>query len=229
MELEDALRTTGAVREFADTPVADNVVEAILDTARFAPNGGNRQAWRVILVKDAKARRQLRDLYLRGWHQYLAISEAGLVPWAPITDREAERAALARAGDLAEQAESSPGGFAEHLDQVPVLLVVLADLRRLAAVDRDHDRYTMIGGASIYPFVWSILLAARARGLGGVCTTMVMREEAEAGRILGVPDGFAMAALLALGQPRGPLLSRLNRAPVAAFTTVDRFDGSPLG
>jgi nitroreductase len=229
MEIDDALRTTGAVREFADTPVSDDTVAAILDTARFAPNGGNRQAWRVILVKDPEARRQLRDLYLRGWYDYLAISEAGLVPWAPITDQDAERSALARAQEIAQRTESSPGGFAEHLDQVPVMLVVLADLRRLAAVDRDHDRYSMIGGASIYPFVWSILLAAHARGLGGVCTTMVMREETEAGRVLGVPDGFALAALLALGHPRRPQPSRLTRAPVAAFTTVDRFDGTPIG
>jgi nitroreductase len=229
MELEDALRTTGAVRDFADTPVSDDVVTAILDTARFAPNGGNRQAWRVILVKDPEARRRLRDLYLRGWYDYVAISEAGLVPWAPITDREAERSALAHATDVAQSTESSPDGFAEHLDRVPVMLVVLADLRRLAAVDRDHDRYSLVGGASIYPFVWSILLAARIQGLGGVCTTMVMREETEASRILGAGDGFAMAALLALGYPRGRRPTRLTRAPVAAFSTVDRLDGRPLG
>ena len=56
MDLDEALRTTSAVREFTDTPVADDVVTAILDTARFAPNGGNRQAWRVILVKDGDHR-----------------------------------------------------------------------------------------------------------------------------------------------------------------------------
>jgi nitroreductase len=229
MELDDALRTTGAVRDFADDPVADDVVTAILDTARFAPNGGNRQAWRVILVKDPDARRRLRELYLSGWYDYVAISEAGLVPWAPITDRAAEQAAVGGASDVARRAESSPGGFAEQLDRVPVMLVVLADLRRLAAVDRDHDRYSLIGGASIYPFVWSILLAARDRGLGGVCTTMVMREEAEASRVLGVTDGYAMAALLALGYPKGDRPTRLTRAPVASFTTIDRLDGTPLG
>ncbi len=65
-----------------------------------------------------------------------------------------------------EAAESGPGGFAEHFDEVPVLLVVLADQRNLAAVDRDLGRYTLAGGASIYPFVWSILLAAHEEGLG---------------------------------------------------------------
>ena len=51
-------------------------------------------------------------------------------------------------------------------------MLVVADLRALAAVDRDLDRYTLVGGASIYPFCWSVLLAARAEGLGGVMTTM---------------------------------------------------------
>ena len=63
---------------------------------------------------------------------------------------------------------------------MPALLVLLADLRGLAAVDRDLDRYTLVGGASIYPFGWSILLAAHDAGLGGVMTTMLVREESAA-------------------------------------------------
>ena len=62
---------------------------------------------------------------------------------------------------------------------MPVLLVVLADLRALAAVDRDGDRYTFAGGASVYPFAWNVLLSARAEGLGGVVTTMAIRHEPE--------------------------------------------------
>ena len=72
MELIDALRTTGAVRQYTSVEVADETVYRLLDTARFAPNGGNRQAWRVVVVKDPEARRVLRDLYLPGWYQYLA-------------------------------------------------------------------------------------------------------------------------------------------------------------
>ena len=146
----------------------DEVVGRILETARFAPSGGNRQGWRVIVLKDAASRRRLRDIYLDGWYEYLAQASEGLTPWAPITDRAAEQAAVTHAGDFRAAAESGPGGMAEHFDEVPVLLVVLADLRNLAAVDRDLGRYSLAGGASIYPFVWSILLAAHEEGLGGV-------------------------------------------------------------
>jgi nitroreductase len=229
MDLDRALQTTGAVRDFSEHPVPDEVVHHILDVARFAPSGGNRQAWRVILVKDPGLRAQLRDLYLQGWYEYLAVAGAGLVPWAPVTDREAERAALEGAARVAAEAAAGPGGFAEHLERVPVLLVLLANLRGLASVDRDRDRYTFVGGASIYPMVWSILLAAHGAGLGGVITTMLVRSEDEVCDLLGVPPDWVVAGAVMLGYPAGAKRpTRLRRIPVEDFTTVDRFDGSVL-
>ena len=227
MELREALRTTGAVREFTDEPVDDATVRRILDTARFAPNGGNRQAWQVIAVKDPVLRRALRDIYLPGWYEYLAQVSAGLTPWAVITDRELERQAIAAAGEVATATAAGPGGFAEHFDEVPVMLVLLADFRRLATVDRDADHYTMVGGASIYPFAWSILLAARDEGLAGVMTTMAVRDETGVKKLFAIPDTHTVAGVLALGHPvHQP--TRLRRGSVEEFATVDRFDGLPL-
>jgi nitroreductase len=225
VDLIDTLRTTGAVRDFLSDPVDDDVVYRLLDTARFAPNGGNRQAWRVVVVRDDAGKRTLRDLYLPGWYEYLAMGAAGLVPWAPVTDDDAERRAVA--GAPAMVAAPGAGGFAEHLDEVPLLLLILADLRKLAAVDRGFDRYTLVGGASVYPFVWSLLLAARAEGLAGVMTTMVVRREAEVRDAFAIPDHLAVAALVALGTPVRRA-TRLSRQSVEEFTTVDRYDGAPL-
>jgi len=227
VDLSEALRTTGAVREFTPEPVDDDTVWRLLDTARFGPNGGNRQAWRVILVRDPELRRGVRDLYLPGWYEYLALNAAGLTPWAPLGDRAAEAEALAAAPKVAAAAQDGPGGFAEHLDEVPVLLVVLADLRSLAAVDRDLDRYGIIGGASVYPFCWSILLAARQEGLAGVLTTMLARQEPAVRELLAIPNHYAMAAALALGHPVRQA-RKLRRREVAEFATVDRFDGDAL-
>lgn len=221
MELTEALRTTGAVRDFADQPVDDAVVARILDTARFAPSGANAQAWRVVVLKDPERRRRLRESYLRGSRDYMALSAAGLRPWAPTNDRDAEARALAAENPAA------PGGFAERFDQAPVLLALFADLSMLAAVDRDADRYTFAGGASIYPFAWSILLAAREEGLGGVITTIAIREEPQVKSLLGAPDHCALAAVIALGHPVRAA-RRLRRAPVASFTTVDSIDGPAL-
>ncbi|MBV8291488.1 MAG: nitroreductase family protein, partial [Mycobacterium sp.] len=87
MELNDALRTTGAVRDFTDQAVDDAVLARVLDTARFAPSGANAQAWRIVVIKDPEKRSRLRDSYLRGSRDYLALTAAGLRPWAPTNDR----------------------------------------------------------------------------------------------------------------------------------------------
>ncbi|MGO9853824.1 MAG: nitroreductase family protein [Acidimicrobiales bacterium] len=226
LDLVDTLRSTGAVRQFRPDPVGDDVLARLLDTARFAPSGGNRQGWRVIVVKDAVRRAALRDIYLSGWYEYLAIAAAGLVPWAPVTDREAEAAATADAARFAEGGAATPG-FAEVLDTAPALLLVLADLRALAAVDRDLPRYTLAGGASIYPFVWSLLLAARSEGLGGVMTTMPVRREDDVRALFGIPDTVAVASLVVLGHPVSAP-RRLTREPVGSFCWVDGYGGAPL-
>jgi nitroreductase len=213
MDLTEALRSTGAVRDFRPDPVPDEVVYRLLDTARFAPNGGNRQAWHVVVVHDPAVKERLRDLYLPGWYEYLAQMEAGLTPFAAVTDHDAR---VAGAGQ----------GFAEQFHRSPVLLVLLADLRNLATVDRDLDRYTLVGGASIYPFAWSLLLAAHEEGLGGVLTTMPIRQEPALKELLGVPGPLAVAGIIALGYPAGPRATRLRRNPVESFATVDRYDGA---
>src|SRR5262245_33255742 len=132
MDLSHALRTTGAVREFTDEPVPPATVARILETARMAPSGGNRQGWRVGAAEDPDTRRRRRDPYLPGWYDYLAIVMSGLTPWAPLTDRDAEAKAKEGAPALAAQAAAdggARGGFAEHLDEVPALLVLFVDLR----------------------------------------------------------------------------------------------------
>ena len=227
LDLVATLRSTGAARQFHPEPIADDVLERLLDTARFAPSGGNRQGWRVIVVKDPAARVALRDLYLSGWYEYLALVSAGLVPWAPVSDRDAEAAAIVNAPQFAEAGAVAPG-FPETLDTAPALLLVLADLRALAAVDRDLPRYTLVGGASIYPFVWSLLLAARAEGLGGVMTSVAVRREDDVRALFDIPDTVAVAALVVLGRPvTAP--RKLKRAPVESFAWVDRYGGTPLG
>jgi len=229
MDLIETLRSTGAVRDFLPNQIDDAVLYRVLDTARFAPSGGNRQGWRVIVVKDPEKRRALRDLYLTGWYEYLAMAGAGLVPWAPVTDRVAEEEAVSRAPELAEKAATQTAagspGMAEALDLAPAVLVLVADLTALAAVDRDHDRYTFAGGASIYPFAWNLLLAARAEGLGGVVTTMAIRREAEMRQLFSLPETAAVAAVIVLGRPVSAA-RRLRRLPVEEFTWVDSYGGA---
>jgi nitroreductase len=105
-----------------------------------------------------------------------------------------------------------------------VLLLLVVELGALAVLDNGLDRQSIVGGASVYPFGHNILLAARDAGLGGVMTTALARQEPAVKELLGIPDTHALAALLALGHP-AKQVTKLRRAEVEDFTTVDRFDG----
>ena len=224
MELRDAMTTTPATREFTADLVSDDVLYGILDAARFAPSGGNRQAWRVIVLEDAEIRRRIRDLYVLGWREYMAHVHAGLVAFAPIDAGSWTGPAVDL--DIA-RATPSPMPFADRLDEAPVLLVLVVDLAGLAVLDNGLGRQSIVGGASVYPFAHNVLLAARDAGLGGVLTTALARQEPAVKELLGIPDGFAVAGLIVLGRPARPI-TKLRRDPVEAFTRRDRFDGPPV-
>ena len=217
MDLAEALRTNPSVRDFTDEPITDAEVAELLELARFAPSGGNRQPWHVALIKDPALRRQLAALCQPVWSAYLAEQLAGVAPFNVI-DRPTQ------VQDLGPQ----PNPLLDAIDDIPVVLVVAADLGVIAMMDSVLDRPTIAGGASIYPFVHSILLAARERGLGGVMTTFLARAEEEARPLLGLPASWALASMVCLGHP-AHRATKLTRKPVAAFATVDRFDGDPLG
>lgn len=224
MELYDAMRTTPATRAFTDEPVDDAVLHRMLEHARFAPNGGNRQGWQVIILKDPATRLRIRELYQLGWREYVEHGRQGFVPFAAGDDGRWSEPAI----DLAAAREvPAPNELADNLEHVPVLLLIVADLSKLATVDNGLDRQSIIGGGSIYPFCHNLLLAARNENLGGVLTSVLARQEPAVRELLGIPEGHALAGLLALGHPQ-KVITKLRRAQVEEFTVVDRFDGPAL-
>jgi nitroreductase len=213
--MSDFLRTTGAARRFTSDPVGPDVVAAVLDDARFAPSGGNRQPWRVAVVEDRTVRRQMASLMQGVWNDYRSRTTSG----APFNVIDDDSLATEPAPPVANE-------LLDAIDTVPVVLAVAADLRLLATMDGHLGRLPLTGGASIYPFCWNLLLAARSRGLGGVITTFLSRAEATAGPLLGLPAHHALAATIFLGVPEHQN-TKLRRRPVAEFATLDRFDGPP--
>ena len=105
---------------------------------------------------------------------------------------------------------------------------MVVDMRQLAAFDKDLDRYTLIGGGSVYPFCQNVLLAARNRGIGATMTTFLAGREQQARELLRFPDHYALVATIALGWPVRQL-TKLSRKTVEEFTTVDTFDGQRFG
>ncbi|BBX66037.1 nitroreductase [Mycobacterium saskatchewanense] len=216
MELYDVMRTVFAAREFTDDPVPDEVLARIFDNARFAPSGGNRQGAHVTVVRDAAARRRLADLGKAAARRYSAQVQAGENPWNPVHPTGVPQ-------DVIDHTEI-PEAFVASIAEAPVVLVFSVDLGVVAALDQDLDRIGVAGGASIYPLVWNVLLAARNEGYGGTITTMAIAEEDQVRQLLGIPDPHAVAAIVPIGKPVRQL-TRLRRRPVGEFVTRDRFDG----
>jgi nitroreductase len=222
--LSEVMRSTSAARDFTSEEVDDATLHRVLDAARHAPSGGNQQPWTVIIIRDGTIREALRDLVRLGWREYAAHLAAGVRPFAPGTDGRWPGPAV----DLAVARETdAPWPFIDELHTVPVLLLVTVHLPALAVQDVDLDRQSIVGGASVYPFVHNILLAAGAHGLGGVMTTFICRQEPAVRSLLGIPSDEALAALVVLGHPL-ERKTRLRRRPVEAFTRIDSFDGPPF-
>ena len=219
MELSEVMRTTFAAREFLDQEVSNEQIGRILDNARFAPSGGNRQGWKVIIVKKEETRAALVPLIEPVFRRYLAQVQAGESPWNTINETSLTQEEIDH--------QQLPKDFVENLVRAPVLLFVFLDLSVVASFDSKLDRVGVISGASVYPFVWNILLAARNEGLGGTITTFVGGSDSGLRDLLRVPSYYAFSAMIPMGKPIKQL-TRLSRNPVSSFAVLDTFDGASL-
>src|SRR6202035_5593647 len=117
--------------------------------------------------------------------------------------------------------------YANGLGEVPVHLVVGVRLADLAVTDAELPRQSIVGGASVYPFVQNLLLALRGEGLGAAMTTLLIPAEAEVRRLLAIPEEIALAAHIGVGFRADPWPARLSRRPVEEFAFAERY-GKPL-
>jgi nitroreductase len=219
MELNEAMRTTFAAREFTDDPVPDAALFRVLANARFAPSGGNRQGWRVIIVRDQATKDALAALSAPAARRYAAQVAAGENPWNTIDPTSVTADTIERT--------PPPARLTEPFRRAPVVLVVCVDLKVVASMDQHLRRVGIVSGASIYPFAWNILLAARGEGFGGTITTLAVAREPELQALLGIPRHVAVCALVPLGRPR-QALTKLRRKAVPEFAMLERWGGPPL-
>jgi nitroreductase len=219
MELYDVMRTTFSAREFTNEPIADATLFKILDMARFAPSGGNRQGWYVIVVRDRATRQALSRLTTPAAKRYVAQVQAGENPWNSIDPTAVDEATMART--------IPPARLTETYLTAAVVLVVCVDLKVVASTDQFLERVGVISGASIYPFAWNILLAARHEGYGGTITTLTVAQEPELQALLGLPSHLAVSAVMPLGKPVKQL-KKLTRRAVPQFAMHERWGGTPL-
>ena len=219
MELYDVMCTTFAAREFTDDPLPDPTLFKILDHARFAPSGGNRQGWRVLVVRDRATREALAALSTPAAKRYAAQVQRGEKPWNTIDPTTVDAGTIERT--------PAPAMLIQPFLRAAVVLVVCVDLKVVASMDQDLDRVGVISGASVYPFAWNILLAARHEGFGGTITTLAVAQEPELQTLLGIPSHVAVCAVMPLGRPVKQI-TKLARKPVPEFAMLERWGGQPL-
>jgi nitroreductase len=224
VDLYEAMRHTPSCRYFTHEPVAPEILHRILDNARFASSGGNRQGWRVVAVTDPELRAGIAELHRRQWEPYLEHAREGVVGYQG--DGSGKR--MESGTDYAVRRLDRTDDFSSRLQDVPVLLVFYAELATLAITDAELDRPSVVGGGSIYPFVQNVLLGCTAEGLGSALTTLLAAEQPGVDELLGTEPGMALAALVAVGWPvPDKQYRRLTRNPVEYFAFGNRW-GQPL-
>jgi len=209
--LYEAMSTLRAVRKLRPDPIPDTVLRRLVQAAAWAPTGGNVQPWRVILVRDAAAKRKLAELYRETWASYAGGSRRALA--ALPQERRAATERMLAAGDH----------LALHFDQTPVIAVFCFNPSNMAITDAGLGRPSVVGGGSVYPSVQNFLLAARAEGLGCVLTTLLCQREAEVKTLLGIPAEWGTCAAVPLGWPLRKGHGPISRRPVEKLAFADRW------
>jgi nitroreductase len=224
VELIEAMRTMNACRYYRPDPVPDEVFYRAVEAARFAPQGGNRQPVRFLVVRDPEKKRTLGEWYLQRWEEIVSAVESG------------------------ERTLRSPGGvarptwlgfsdpakvmrdtdqFARHFGEHPAIVVVCADLAAVHPTDADLGRLSIVGGASVYPMVQNFCLALRDQGVATTLTTLLVAQEERVKELLGIPDAFSTACHVVAGYPARGFPRTLNRRPVEELAFAETF-GAPL-
>lgn len=214
MDALEAMRTIGANRFYLDKDVPDELIYKAAESARFAPQGGNRQPVRLVVVRDRAKKERLAELYLPWWKAYFEAAEGGT---RNLGEYASARKALMNANQFAEK-------LAEH----PLIIVVCARLDALHITDLELDRPAVVGGASIYPYVQNLCIALRVEGVATTITSLLVGSEPEVKELLEIPAGYLTAAHVVAGYPANGFPKKLTRAPVEETVFIDTF-GNAIG
>ena len=199
---EELLTTTRAVRKRLDfaRPVEPRLIRECLEIALQAPTGGNAQGWHFVIVTDAEKRQALGELYRRSFATYAES------PRAPDKQGHGDPARAAQQ----KRVMDSAAYLAEHMHEAPVHLIPC-----LSGRGANVRSAPLSQGASLYPAVWSFMLAARLRGLGTCLTTLHLAYEQEAATLLDIPfEEVSQGGLIPVAHTHGTGFKPAMRQPL---------------
>jgi nitroreductase len=196
MRIGEAMYTQRAIRRFRPDPIPIADLELILEAASKAPNGGNSQRARFLLVTDRALIREFGALYHEAW-------------WAKRRDQDG----ISGPEEMSEeerQRHAAPMRLAEEMKDVPCLVLALSL----------PPNY----GESVFPACQNLMLAARALGIGSVPTRLhpVVLEKFR--RLFDIPPEVVLHFAIPLGYPRGRF-GPTRRRPTWETSYLNRWNG----
>jgi len=200
--VDHALSTTRAVRRRLDLErsVDEQIILDCIDVAEQAPTGGNLSSRRWMVIRDPKLKQGLADIYRQGAGQWMVNA----------ADR------LAGTGAPQEQNMASAAYLAEHLAEVPAIVI--------PTIIGRHDGSGRPGlFDSVIQAGWSFCVALRSRGLGTAWVTAVLTEQDAVKELLGLPEHLTEIAMFPVAWTKGTDFSPAPRHPARSITYFDGY------
>lgn len=203
-DLFETIENCRAMRRLKPDPVPDDLIAKILRAGACAPNGGNTQKWRFLVIKDRGIKDAVAVWYKKAFDEVIGPRyRTGEPPPGVTKERYLRQVAAVEY-------------LTDHFAEAPVWIVACLE---------DGPTPSRMAGASIYPAVQNMVLAIRALGLGTTLTTRHMLHEKEADAALGLPAGVHSYAILPVGWPMGRF-GPVGRGPLKEIVYQDRW-GEP--
>jgi len=206
-EFLDLVKQRRSTRVFTADPVPDELVDQIIEAARWAPSGANSQPWEFIVVRDKEMKDRIAGFF---------AAQAHLAHQVELTRPEEMRwPSVARP-------VSDPGW-----KDAPVLIVVCGDPRtkqsyplvtQLARGDTTFN--SSLAGAFLYMALAVTSLGLGSQWVSAASNPLVMPLIMEA---LEIPEDLVVYDMMALGHPAVQSKPRLVRAR-SEMTHIERFD-----
>ncbi len=203
-DLFEIIESCRAMRRLKPDPVPDELIARILRAGACAPNGGNTQKWRFLVIKDRKIKEAVAVWYKKAFDEWIGPRYRSSDPPPGVTKERYLRQVAA------------VEYLTDHYAEAPVWIVACLE---------DGPTPNRGTGSSIYPAVQNMVLATRALGLGTTLTTRHMFYEKEADAALGLPEGVHSYAILPIGYPMGKF-GPVGRGPLSEVVYQDRW-GEP--
>jgi nitroreductase len=197
MQFGDVLFSQRSIRRFKPDPISMDDLHVIMEGAVRAPNGGNAQPARFVLITDRDVLEKMGALYKEAWWAKRRDEGTG---WKAIDDIPVENKNYRSAARLANSMSS-----------VPAMIL---------AFGRSQS-----DGSSVIPAIQNLMLAARALGIGSLPTRLHPDVMDRVNQLLGVPETASLHLLIPLGYPSSATAFGVSRRkPTSETVFLDHWD-----